>query len=232
MRRIWIVIALLTVASAARSTPEDAPAVLIDRLVAVVDEDPIFLSDIRRAVGLGLVETVPGESDQMLERRVLDALIDERLRLHEVERHDFGTLPPEEIDRQVELIRANFADEGELRQSLDRLGLDDDGLRLLVARQLRVLVYVQKRLGPRVFISPEDIGTYYDDVLVPEMTRRGLEAPALEAVRAQIRDVLQEERLNEQIDVWTRELRLEADIADYLQRAETELPPVVERIEE
>ncbi len=211
--------------------PAQEAAFLEDRLVAVVDDDPILLSDLGRVIGLGLVEQMTGESRDQLERRVLDALIDQRLRLHEIERHNFAPLPPDEIDRQLERIRAGFAGPDELAAQLTTLGLDEQGLRLLVARQLRVLVYVEQRLGPRVFVKLEDQRAYYDDVLVAEMASRDLEPPPLEEVRDQIRDLLHEQQLNQEIEAWTEELRLAADVADHLDRAETELPPVIQRID-
>ena len=205
---------------------------LVDRIVAVVDEDPILLSDIRRVIGLGLVEREPKESEARLQRRVLDSLIDQCLQRHEVERHDFGQLPLQEIDRQLERIRAGFGDQGELERRLELLGLDEEGLTLLVTRQLRVLAYVEKRLGPRVFISQDEVRTYYDGELAAEMARQGKPPPPLESVREQIREVLYEQRLNQEIAAWTEELRLAADIVDYLDRSETELPPIVERLDE
>jgi len=208
-----------------------AQETLLDRIVAVVDEDPIFLSDIRRVIGLGLVEPRDDESEAALYRRVLDGLIDQTLRLHEVERHDFGQLPSAEIDQQVARISANFTGEAELEESLDRLGLDREGLRFLVARQLRILVYVEKRLGPRIFIKTTDIRSYYDDVLSLEMRNRDLDVPELAAVQDQIREVLREERLNTEIEDWTEELRAAADIADTLERKSRELPPLVQRLE-
>ncbi len=210
---------------------QEGGEILVDRLVAVVDDDPILLSDIRRLVGLGLVEDVPGEGEAELQRRVLDRLIDQRLRLREIERHDFAPLPPDEIERQLERIRSDFQGPDELQRHLEGLGLDEEGLRLLLARQLRVLVYVERRLSPRIFVTLEDIRTYYDGVLAPEMARRGQNAPPLEEVRDQIHDLLHEEQLNREIETWTEELRRDADIADYLDRADTELPPVIERIE-
>ncbi len=239
MRRLSLIV-LLATALTARPAPldeppdepleEDAPT-LVDRVVAVVDDEPILHSDLRRVIGLGLVERRPDESERELERRVLDGLIDQRLRLHEVERHDFGPLPPEEVDRQVERLRANFDDDQDFQRTLERLGLDAKGLRLLLARQLRVLVYVEKRLGPRVFVNADDVDAYYRDVLAPEMRRRGVEPPALDDVRGQIREVLREEKLNGLIATWTEELRREADVADHFDRPEAELPPVVKRLE-
>ena len=155
----------------------------------------------------------------------------QRLRLHEIERHNFAPLPPHEIDRQLERIQADFETPDELASRLATLGLDSDGLRLLVARQLRVLVYVEQRLGPRIFVRLEDISAYYENVLTPEMAEQGLEPPPIEEVRDQIRDLLHEQQLNLEIDAWTEELRLAADIDDYLDRVDTELPPVVQRIE-
>ncbi len=232
----WLLVSLAGVVPAAAAPAQEGeeaapPHVLVDRLVAVVNDDPILLSDVRRVIGLGLVEPVAGESRGDLERRVLDDLIDQRLRLHEIARHDFAPLPPDEIDRQLERIRAGFAGPEELSAQLVALGLDEDGLRLLVTRQLRVLVYVEQRLGPRIFVKLEDIRTYYDGVLVQEMAVQGLEPPPLEEVRDQIRDLLHEQQLNLEIEAWTEELRLAADIADYLDRADTELPPVIQRIE-
>jgi peptidyl-prolyl cis-trans isomerase SurA len=206
--------------------------VLVDRLVAVVDDDPILWSDVDRTIGLGLVEPREGESRGQLERRVLDGLIDQRLRLHEIARHNFAPVPPDEVDRQLEHLRASFGGPEELAQRLAALGLDEAGLRQLVRRQLRVLVYVEQRLGPRVFVRLDEIRSYYDDVLTAEMAAQGLEPPPLEEVRDQIHDLLHEQRLNREIETWTEELRLAADVADYLDRTETELPPVVERIEE
>ena len=40
--------------------------------------------------------------------------------------------------------------------------------------------------------------------------------------------MLREQRLNEEIERWTGELRREADVVDYLEREPRPLPPLVE----
>ena len=40
-------------------------------------------------------------------------------------------------------------------------------LRQLVARQLMVLTYVDEQLGPRVFVSLDDINAYYTTCSLP-----------------------------------------------------------------
>jgi hypothetical protein len=205
---------------------------LVDRVVAVVDEDPILLSDVERAIGLGLVEGQPGEADAALRRRALDGLVEQLLRQHEIARLGFEAAPLAEVDRQLEAARARFADEAAWRAELARLGLDEGQVRALFAHQLAVLRFVEERLGPRVFVSVDDIRAHYDERLVPELTARGVPVPRVEEVRESIRALLKEERLNREIDRWTAELRAAADVVDLLDAGARPLPPPVAVIEQ
>jgi peptidyl-prolyl cis-trans isomerase SurA len=217
-------------AAAAQGAPA-APNVLRDRVVAVVDEDPILVSDIDRAIGLGLQQPKPGESDKAFRRRVLDELVGERLRFHEIDRFGVEQVPVEDVDKNVAEIRARFKSEDEFRRQLKAVGLDPQGLRQLVARQLMVLTYVDERLGARVFVGLDDINEYYRSTLAPEMKRRGQPVPPVEEVREQIREVLKQQKLVQEIDRWTNELRRQADIVVYFDQPEKPLPPVVKRID-
>lgn len=216
----------LVLAAAALAAQEPA-ARLVDRVVAVVDEDPILLSDVERVIGLRVVEAQAGESPEALRRRVLDGLIEQRLRLHEIGRFGFEQTPLEEVDRQVEQIAARFPDEAAWRAELARLGLGESDLRQIVARQLSVLAYVEERLGARVFVGVEDVRRYYEEELLPELERRGEPPPPIDQVREQIRGLLRERRLNEEIVRWTAELRTAADVVDLLDAPERPLPPEI-----
>ena len=209
-----------------------AGAVLQDRVLAVVDEDPILQSDVERVIKLGLEQANPGEADIPFRRRVLNALIEERLRFHEIDRFGFEQVPVDEIERNVARIRARFPDDAAFQKALKEVGLDPKKLRQLVARQLLVFTYVDERLGPRVFVGLDDVNRYYRNVLTPEMQRQGKTAPPLEDVREDIREVLKQQKLTEEVRKWTDELRDQADIVVYPdQPAGSPLPPVVKRIE-
>jgi peptidyl-prolyl cis-trans isomerase SurA len=215
--------------SGARTPP--APGLeLVDRVVAVVDEDPILLSDVERVIGLKLAQEQPGESREQLERRVLDGLIEQRLRLHEIARFGFEEAPLEDVEKQYENLRSRFPDEEAFRAELDRLGLDESAVRQVLARQLSILSYVEERLGPRVFVGVDDIRRYYNDTLVPELREAGKPVPPLDDVREQIRGVLRESRLNDEIVRWTDDLRKKADVVDLLDAPERPLPPVVDTL--
>lgn len=221
------------------STPAPAPGVeppapgsatprLADRIVAIVDGDPILLSDVERAIGLGLLGEGSGGDAAAERRRVLDLLIEQRLRHHEIERYAFQEVSVQAIEAQVANLRARFPDAAAFERRLAELQLDDGELRQLVARQLLTLAFVEERLGPRVLVGLDEIRAYYDATLTPELRARGEEVPPLETVREPIRALLKEQRLNEEIDRWTSELRREADVIDTLDREPgLPLPPVV-----
>lgn len=204
---------------------------LRDRIVAVVDDDPILASDIEQVLGLGLAERREGEDRAALERRVLDQLIEQRLRFHEVNRFGPERIPVEVIEEQIAQIRERFPSAEAFETHLRELGLTRPELRQLVTRQLAIWDYIQQRLGPRVFIGLDDIRRYYDEELVPTMEGRGAPPPPLAEVREEIRSLLKARQLNEEIERWTEALRRQADVQILLDDYPEGLPPVRERLE-
>ena len=215
------------------AAPANTPkATLQDRVLAVVDEDPILASDVERVIRLGLEQPNPGEADERFRRRVLDALVDQRLQFHEIDRFNFEQVPVDDIQKRVAEIRSRFPDDAAFQKSLKEVGLDPKGLRQLVARQLLVLTYVDERLGARVFLGPDDINRYYRETLTPEMAKQGRQPPPLEEVREDIRETLKQQKMTEEMASWTQELRRKADIVVYSsQQGNRPLPPVVKTIQ-
>ena len=201
--------------------------VLEDRILAAVDEDPILLSDVQRVLTLGLVEAHDGESDEAFRRRVLNGLIEQKLRLHEVDRYGFERVPLELVERQIEALEARWGGSQGLDARLAETGTSREALRQLIARQLEILTYVEELLGARVFVGLEEIDRYYEEELVPALEARGERPPPVESVREQIREVLRERELDRQLDEWTESLRQEADVVLHLEPSEPPLPPVV-----
>src|ERR1700688_4055977 len=219
-------------APAAAAPSSSGKNVLKDRVIAVVDDDPILATDLDRAIVIGQLEPKPGEAQRAFRRRVLDDLTAQRLRFHEIDRFGLEQVPVDQIERQVAEVRARFKDDATFRQKLREVGLDEAALRQLMARQLEVLAYVDERLGPQVFVGLDDISNYYRAVLTPQLQQQHLPVPPLEDVRDKIREVLRQQRLTDEIERWTEELRRKAVIAVYFDEpAGGPLPPVVKRLE-
>ena len=216
---LWPSLALVSGAGLGQEKP-------VDRVLAVVDEEPVLASDVDQVIGLGLAEKQADESDEAYRHRILEQLIDQKLRFHEIDRYGFTEIPVEQVEKNVQQIRSRFPSESAYEQRLRELGLDDKGVKALVARQLLVLTYVDERLGPRVFISLDDIRDYYVNVLTPKLTAEKQPVPPLDDVREEIRDVLKQQRLNQELERWTEDLRRKADVVDYSEAEHGKLPPV------
>ncbi|TNF72524.1 MAG: hypothetical protein EP299_09540 [Acidobacteria bacterium] len=223
----WL-LGICCIASLAAGQQIDEPeAELVDRILAVVDEDPILDSDLDQAIGIGLIAPEEGEAENDYRRRVLDLLIDQKVRFHEIDLFGFSEIPVAEVDRQFDQVREQFASDDAFSARLEEVGLDEQGLRQILARQMMVLIYVEERLGARVFVGLDEIQQYYHEVLVPELEEKGQPVPPQQEVREEIRAVLREMLLNEEIERWTEQLRQEADIVDFFDSPREELPPLV-----
>ncbi len=219
-----------TLASTLMTAPAAAaPAlVLADRIVAVVDEDPILDSDIRQALAFGFAKA--GKDGDL--QPVLKQLIDERLRAHEIDRYGVPPAPEAEIDTQIKRLEASQGGAAALDAELAGLGINRDGLRRSIGLQLRILTYVNERLAPRVFVDEDDLRTYYHGELAEQMAKEGLENPPFDEVKDAIRVVLRERRLGEEAHQWTVGLRQRARVVDLLDSwtPNEELPPVALRL--
>ena len=218
-------LAASTLLSVAASQGQE-PA-LEDRILAVVDEDPVLRSDVERVITLGLVERREGETDESFRRRVLEGLVEQKLRLHEVNRYGFESVPLDLVDRQLAALEERWGGPEALDARLEEAGTSREALRQLLARQLEIMTYVEELLGARVFVGLEEIDRYYEVELVPALEARGEAPPPVESVREQIREVLRQRELNRQLEEWTESLRLEADVVLHLEPSEPPLPPVV-----
>jgi len=117
---------------------------VIDRLLAVVGGDLIMLSDVNAARDLGLVTPAPS-ADPV--REVLSRLIDRQLQLSEVERYAPREPTPEEIDAEVQKVRARFPSQEALDAVLARSGMALPRLLEWLREDLRIQAYLDQRFS-------------------------------------------------------------------------------------
>lgn len=226
-RRLLALLALLALLGGPAWPAAAQVLVPVDRIVAVVDEDPIFYSDLTRALAFGFARPgrVPGDL-----RPVLDQLIDERLRAHDIDRYGVPPAPDAAIDAQLNRIEAEHGGPAALEAELFAVGSTRAELRRAIDLQLRVLSYVDERLAPRVFVDDDELAAYYRGELRTEMASQGKALPPLAEVREGIRAVLRERKLTAETREWTTGLRRGARIADLLDRPSStpqDLPPEI-----
>lgn len=189
-----------------------ASAAIFDRIAAIVDRQVITLSEIDQMVAIRFFPRPASTTADDHRREVLDALIAQALRFRDVERFGAQDIPRDSIEARVREIAARFEAPADLDTALVRAELTADELRTLVKRQLQVESYIQERFAPLIFVSNEEIETYYRGAWSAQRRSRGLAVPPLADVREEIRALLRASRLRDEIDKWTMQLRARANV--------------------
>jgi hypothetical protein len=122
-------------------------AQVIDRILAIVDQQLITLSDVRAVLRLRLLD-VAGSTDPT--GAALDRMIDRRLMLVEVDRY----LPPEPsaeaVDARLANVQEPFGDDMAFQRVLAQLGMSRDDVRRFLRDDLRIQTYLQQRFSGAV----------------------------------------------------------------------------------
>jgi len=178
---------------------------LIDRVLARVGTRAVTMTDVRAALGLGLVETKPGED---VEAVALQRTIERELLLDEVRRFSPPEPPASVVAEEVARMKAHAG------AGFDALatstGLDEARLQQLARETLRIRAYVAQRFGTSVQVTEEEARKYYEEH--PDKFTRDGERVPFERAEAEARQRVSAERLQATIDQWTRDLRARSEV--------------------
>ena len=193
-------------------------AAVVDRIAAVVDRQVITVSEINQMLLVRFFARQASTSEDDYRRDVLESLIAQALRFRDVERFGAEDVPKDSIEARVQEITKRFASPAAFDDAVRQAELSQDELRALVKRQLQVEQYIQERFAPLIFVSNDEIETYYRGPWSQQRRQRGMAIPPLNDVREEIRALLKSSRLQQEIDKWTTQLRARANVDVYATR--------------
>ena len=195
-------------------SPLDAQR-LIDRVLARVAGNPVTLTDVQVAIGLGLIQ-VPAGTDPIAAGT--QQVIDRLLELMEVQRFP----PPEPAPAAVaaEAARLKMNAGGRLAALMESTGTSEQRITDMARDTLRIAGYLDQRFGVAVQVSDDEVESYYR-THEAEFTRGGEPIPFEEA-ESVARQRASAERRRATVEQWIRDLRGRADIS--LNRATASAP--------
>jgi len=189
MRSRLVAAALLASLLPAAVVAAAARTETVERIVAVVDDRPVFLSELRAH------QAVSG----LPEDRALEAAIDERLMNAEAARTPQAEVTAEEETKALGLLlEAHPAVRSEV---------SEPELRRLLHRQLSILKYVEFRFRPQLRVNDEEVRQAWREEQAGRPTGAAFEDEA-DAIRAR----LERRALDERVEAWVKELRARADV--------------------
>jgi peptidyl-prolyl cis-trans isomerase SurA len=158
---------------------QPAEAALIERIVAVIGDKAILLSDLRDRAQPGLYQiyrSVPPGAQRnaaisQLYRALLDRLVDEELELRAAQQSKI-TVSAKEIDEALERVATqNKLTVPALIAEAQKGGLDERSYRDELRRQLLEAKLINVRLQGRIRVTDEDLRLAYRKLVIEERQR-------------------------------------------------------------
>ncbi len=204
------------------AAPQNAPAQqTVDKTVAVIDDrlgtpELITYSDLLWALALQPgVPLGPPTSEDL--NRALQLLINQRMIALEAKRLPRSRPTEEEINAEINRILGLFPSTAEFERRLRLVGfgsIKDDNFERMMRNRVAIEKYISFRFRSFVVITPEDEARYYREVFTPDFRRRypGLLMPTLDEKRAEINQILTEEKIASDIESFLDEAKRRAEV--------------------
>ena len=189
------------------------PQQVADRVVAVVNGEPIMLSELRLTLPTGVEQRT--DLPQLM-RTNLEALINQELILQEIRRLKIFTVTNEEVAAGVNVVASGFTGgQEELEAELNSQGETLASLRESIRRRLLVLKYVDYRFRRFSEVEENRLLRFYEGEWADSFRAEnpGAALPPLEEVRGELETLMIEMSVNDQLDAWLQDARSEARIA-------------------
>lgn len=190
---------------------------VIDRLVAIVNSTPILQSDWEVALRCEAMMDgrTPEELSQAEQRDVFNRLVDQELVREQMRGFAITPVTDADVDARITEIRSQIPSvktDAEWKQLLERDGIAERDVRERVRSQLEILRFLDARMRPLVRVEYRAISQYYREHYLPELQKRGAPTVPLSEVSDKIREIITQQRMDDQITAWLQTLREGADI--------------------
>ena len=198
-----------------------APFVVIDRVVAVVNKHAILASDIDDEIRLSVLDPELVGQGALSPQRALEQLISRTLIELQIRQEDMQSIEPspDEVDARLDEIREqlpacvhqNCATDAGWKAFLAAHGLTPERVESYLRYRLEILSFIEQRFRQGIQISPQQIDSYYHDILLPQYTP-GEAIPPLDQVAPRVQEILLEQQVNVLFDAWLTNLRGQGDV--------------------
>jgi hypothetical protein len=216
------------------ATPPPANAVVLDRVVAVVNNQAILASDLDDEMRLAVLDPGRGGLGVLTRQRALAQLIGRALiqqQIHQEDQQATEASPAEVGARLAEIrkelpacVRQNCVSDAGWKAFLDAHGLTQERVEASMRTRIEILRFIEQRFRQGIQISPQEIAAYYHDTLLPQYAA-GEAIPTLDKVAPRIQEILLQRQVNALFGDWLKNLRKQGEVEVLDPALETPEPP-------
>ncbi len=200
---------------------QSAHPVVLDKVVAVVNNQAILESDVDEEMRLAVLDPGRAGLGDLTPKLALDHLISRVLIQQQIRQEDLQAMEPSQTEVDARLaeirkelptcVRLNCASEEGWKEFLAARELTPQRVETYLRNRLEILDFIEQRFRQGIRITPEEIQSYYQDTLLPQYAA-GEPAPPLDKVAPRIQEILLERQVNVLFDDWLDKLRKQGDV--------------------
>lgn len=182
---------------------------VIDRIVAIVNDQIITLTDIRIVKTFGLYKEESSEKLESPPSFILESLINQKL-VTQLSREKVE-IKKDEVEAYLEKIQEKIG-QALVQKKLEEFGLNLDDLEGYIRQRILFEKLISRKFYRGIAVSLEEIENFYQKKYVPSQQERGLKLQPMIEIVDEIESKIREEKRKKQVEHWMNNLRREADI--------------------
>ncbi len=192
---------------------------VLDRVVAVVNEDVILESDVDEERRFEMIQPYRGLGEFSRERAV-QRLVDRALILQQAALQPEVAVSDNELDDQLARLRKDIpackeyhceTDAG-WQKYLGDHGFTESEFRDRWQKRMELLRFIEVRFRNGIHITDDQIKEYYEKTMLPEYARQKVTPPKLDAISQRIEEVMLQQQVGNLLRDWLSSLRAQGSV--------------------
>jgi peptidyl-prolyl cis-trans isomerase SurA len=193
-------------ASGGMAGPAVGQGTVLDRIVAIVNDDVILESDIDEERRFESIQPYRGSTAEFSRERAVQRLIDRALILQQSAMEPEDTITDEDLDAQLTKLRKDIPSCAEYHCETD------PGWQKYLADRGFTVEAFRERFRNGIHISDDEIKDYYEKTMLPEYARQKVTPPKLETISTRIEEVLLQQQVSNLLRDWLKSLRAQGSV--------------------
>jgi len=204
----------------AEDAAKSTEGVLIDQVIAVVNNDLILESDVDQERRFGAFQPISSPTGDFSRAQAIQRLIDRTLILQQARLQPDQTVTPAEVKAELDQLRKDIPACKQYHCETDagwEKFVHDQGFTMQELTQdwqerMQILKFVEMRFRMGIRIEPAAIKDYYNNTLLPEYARQKATPPPLDAISDRIQEVLLQQQVGKLLDDWLQSLKAQGSV--------------------
>jgi hypothetical protein len=205
--------------SASQAQSDKGP-MMLDRVVAVVNGELLFASDLEEEKRFAIFQPLRSANTERTRDELLERLIDRTLILQQAKMQPQEPISDEQVDAEMRSLRKTIPEckayacetDAGWKKFAEAQGFTVVEVRERWRQRMEVLRFIEARFRMGIRIAQTEIDDYYKKTLVPGFQKEGAAPPPEDTISDKIQEILLQQQVNALLVDWLKSLRAQGTV--------------------